>query len=103
MQNVTSSDFNSQVKESTVPVICDFWAQWCGPCRMLKPILENLSSESEGKFKIVGVNTDESPELAIDYMVAALPTIIVFKDGKEIQRLVGFQKKEKLLEALQNS
>lgn len=101
MQSVTSQTFDQEVSQSAVPVICDFWASWCGPCRALKPILEAVANEANGQFKVVAVDVDESFDLAKKYNVSAIPTILIFKSGEVVQRLVGLQSKEDLLKAVE--
>lgn len=100
MQTLTSQNFKQEVQESSVPVIVDFYATWCGPCRLLKPILENALSEADGRYKVFAVDIDASEELAYENNITAVPTTIVFKSGIESQRFVGVVKKETLLESL---
>ena len=97
---VTTETFKAKVLESPVPVLVDFYADWCGPCRALIPILAELSAEAEGRYKVVKVNTDDQPDLSVEYGVNALPTILVFKEGKVKGELVGLQSKARLVEAL---
>jgi thioredoxin 1 len=98
MQSVNEKNWDEVVVQSTIPVIVDFYATWCGPCKLLKPVLNEISSNSE--VKVVMLDTDECPEISDQYNVNALPTVIVFKGGKEHQRLVGLSSKEKILEAV---
>ena len=99
MQAVTSQTFDLEVTQSAVPVIVDFWATWCGPCRAIKPVLESMSNEANGQFKVVGVDVDQEPDLATKY-VSAIPTILVFKNGELVKRFVGMKTKQDLLKAV---
>ncbi len=94
IRNVTKKDFDSEVASSSTPVLVDFWAPWCGPCRMLSPVLDELAGEMSGQVKILKVNVDEEPELASKFGVMSIPTVIAFKEGKATQKLVGFRSKE---------
>lgn len=100
MQNVTAENFQAEVLDSAIPVLCDFWATWCGPCRAITPILESLDGDANGKYKIVKVDVDTCQELASKYQVSAIPTLLLFKNGEVSQRLVGLQSKAKLQEIL---
>lgn len=102
MKDINSQDFQEEVIHSEIPVIVDFWAERCGPCRALKPILEVIDRESNNQFKVVKVDVDDNMDLAATYRISGIPTLIVFKNGKEVNRLVGLQNKEKLLEAVLN-
>ncbi len=86
---INESNFKSEVLESKIPVLVDFWAEWCGPCRMLAPVIEELSKEFDGKVKVCKVNVDEAQKMASDYRIMSIPTIIIFKEGKEVARMVG--------------
>lgn len=97
---VNGNNFKQEVLESTVPVLVDFWAPWCMPCRMLAPIIEKLAEENVGKLKICKLNTDENQNIAAQYGIQGIPTMIVFKEGKEVGRNVGVMSKEKLQEKL---
>jgi len=97
---VNGNNFKQEVLESNVPVLVDFWAPWCMPCRMLAPIIENLAKENVGKLKICKLNTDENQNIAAQYGIQGIPTLIVFKEGKEVGRTVGVMPKEKLQEKL---
>ena len=94
---VSDSTFESDVLKSDTPVLTDFWATWCGPCRMIAPILEDLAGEMEGKLKIAKLDVDQNPATSMRYGVMSIPTLILFKNGKETERLVGAMPKERLL------
>ncbi|HGL3952770.1 TPA: thioredoxin [Staphylococcus aureus] len=95
---VTDADFDSKV-ESGVQLV-DFWATWCGPCKMIAPVLEELGADYEGKADILKLDVDENPSTAAKYEVMSIPTLIVFKDGQPVDKVVGFQPKENLAEVL---
>ncbi len=99
-KNVTTAEFQSEVLSSDVPVLVDFYADWCGPCRMLAPILEELSAESGGAYKVVKVNTDDNRDLAVQYGVSSLPTLKIFKAGEVATTFVGLKPKADLKAAL---
>lgn len=101
MKQLTAADFDREVKQSPIPVLVDFWATWCGPCRALKPVLESLDNDANGQYKVVGVDVDECQDLASEYGVMSIPTVMVFKNGEITQKLVGLQSREKLLEVVQ--
>lgn len=95
--NATSDTFKSEVLESPTPVVVDFWAAWCGPCRAVAPILDELSNEYEGKVKVVKVDTDAHPDIAMAYGVMSIPTMSFFKGGEVVKTIVGAKPKATLL------
>ena len=97
---LTEATFDEVINSSSGPVIVDFWAEWCGPCKMIAPILGEIADEHDGKVKIVKVNVDENPQLARDFDVMSIPTLIVFKDGEPKRRMIGAKGKPQLLEEL---
>ncbi len=97
---ITSENFKKEVLESDIPVLVDFWAPWCGPCRMQGPILEELEKEIQGRIKIGKINVDEESDLASEYNVASIPTLILFKNGQIANHTVGLHSKEEILELL---
>jgi len=97
---VTDENFNSEVLESEKLVLVDFWAPWCAPCRMVSPVIEQVAENMDGKMKFGKLNTDENQKTARDFQIMAIPTLLIFKDGKEVDRIIGFKPKEQLEEQL---
>lgn len=100
MINITKENFKSEVLDSTTKVLVDFWAPWCGPCQMLTPIMEELSTELSSVAKVVKINVDEQPELAGEYNVSAIPTVILFNKGQIVDTFIGFKQKEDYVNAI---
>ena len=92
-QIVTDETFSEQVLKSSLPILVDFWAIWCGPCRMVAPIVDELARENEGKLKVMKLDVDENQNTSMAYGVMSIPTLILFKDGKPVERIVGFKPK----------
>ncbi len=93
---LTKENFKAEVLEKSQPTLVDFWAPWCSPCRMIAPIVDEIAAEYFGKAKVGKVNVDENREIAMEYGVMSIPTLIVFKDGKAVDRVVGFKSKNDL-------
>lgn len=96
--NITDESFDKEVLNSDLPVVVDFWAEWCGPCKMLAPIIEEISKELDGKVKIFKMNIDENPEIPSKYGIRSIPTIMLFKNGKQVDTIIGVKQKIFLLE-----
>ncbi len=99
---VTDATFKAQVLDSKMPVLVDFWAPWCMPCKMISPIVHEIAKECEGKVKVVKVNTDESTEVPSTYGIMSIPTLLVFHNGEAVDKIVGAVPKKKILEALEH-
>lgn len=96
----SDGNFPSEVLESTQPVLVDFWAPWCGPCRQIAPMIDQLAGENAGSLKVGKVNIDENPQVAQEYGVEAIPTLLIFKGGEVVQRFVGAQPKTRMQAAI---
>ncbi|MGA1191147.1 MAG: thioredoxin [Bdellovibrionota bacterium] len=97
---IADSNFDQEVLQSSIPTLVDFWAPWCGPCKSIAPILEELASEFDGKVKIVKMNVDENPSTPSQYSVRGIPNLVLFKSGEVIDQIVGAVPKEQLSDAL---
>ena len=94
VKEIGDNNFNEEIANSSVPVVVDFWASWCGPCKMLSPVIDELSEEFGEKVKFTKVNVDDNPEVSSKFSVSSIPTVIIFKDGKVSGSFVGFKPKQ---------
>ncbi|GAX79373.1 hypothetical protein CEUSTIGMA_g6815.t1 [Chlamydomonas eustigma] len=99
--DVNDSSFGPEVLQNAQPVLVDFWAPWCGPCRMIAPLIDELSNEYSGKLKCVKINTDESPNVATDYGIRSIPTVMIFKGGKKMDTIIGAVPKATLAQTIE--
>ncbi|GBF34260.1 thioredoxin [Desulfocucumis palustris] len=96
IQYLSDTTFKDVVSKSDVPVVVDFWAEWCGPCKMIAPVVEELASEYQGKAAVAKLNVDENRSTPTEFKVISIPTLIIFKGGKEVERSIGFKTKKEL-------
>lgn len=99
--NITSKNFEEEVLKSDLPVLVDFWASWCGPCKMMTPVVEQIERDMDGKAKVCKVNIDEEQNLAMEYGIMSIPTFLIFKNGKIVNSAVGVRDKQELINLLQ--
>lgn len=97
---VTDQNFDTEVTQSAIPVLLDFWATWCNPCQMQMPILEEVAKEFEGKVKVAKLNVDDNPQTASKYGIMSIPTLIIFNGGNTVKQMIGVKSKETLVEEI---
>jgi thioredoxin 1 len=97
---LTDANFKSEVLESAVPVLVDFWAVWCGPCKMVAPVVEEIAAEFDGKLKVGKIDVDQNPETSMQFGIRSIPTIMIFRGGKVVEQIIGAVPKKNLLEKL---
>lgn len=101
IKEINDEIFQAEVINSEIPVLVDFWAPWCGPCKMLAPVLEEVSKDFDGKVKFMKINVDENVKSSTDFGIASIPTVLLFKEGKAVEKLVGFRPKNNIVDVIQ--
>lgn len=96
LQEVTDQNFEEEVLKSNIPVLVDFWAPWCGPCRLVSPVVEEIAKDFQGKLKVVKLNTDDNPQTAVNYHISGIPSLLLFKEGQVADQIVGAVPKARL-------
>ena len=102
LMEINEGNFESEVKQSDIPVLADLWAPWCGPCKALTPIVEKVATQFEGKLKVVKINIDDNPAIATQYGVMSIPTLLFFVNGEVKEQLIGLVAKEKIVKKVEN-
>jgi len=100
---LTQQNFTAEVLSASVPVLVDFWAPWCGPCKMIAPVVDELAQEYAGKLKVGKLNTDENLDIASKYQITSIPSLLIFKDGKPVQKIIGFKPKAELKKVIESA
>ncbi|MFH1369655.1 MAG: thioredoxin [Elusimicrobiota bacterium] len=100
---LNEQNFGSEVTNSSLPVLVDFWAPWCGPCKMIAPVIREIAAEYAGKLKVGKVNTDENMSISSQFQITSIPTLIIFKNGKPFHKIVGFKQKTELKKIIDNA